>query len=104
MATTTQPAAPSSMGGGYTAFGQSLVSRGIITQKQLDEAVHKQQTSMGQRKLGEILVRLGYISKSHIAEGLAHQLGIPIIRLSDREVPERIRNMVDPQIATLYKV
>lgn len=59
---------------------------------------------MGQRKLGEILVRLGYISKSHISEGLADQLGIPIIRLSDREIPERIRNMVDPQIATLYKV
>jgi len=59
---------------------------------------------MSHRKLGEILVRLGYISKSHIAEGLAHQLGIPIIRLSDREIPERIRNLVDPAIATLYKV
>ncbi|HRI87460.1 MAG TPA: ATPase, T2SS/T4P/T4SS family, partial [Candidatus Hydrogenedentes bacterium] len=104
MATLTTPPGSPGADGGYKTFGQSLVSRGIITQKQLDEAVHKQQTSMGHRKLGEILVRLGHISKSHIAEGLAYQLGIPIIRLSDREIPERIRNMVDPQIATLYKV
>ena len=85
-------------------FGQRLVERGIISQKQLDEAIHKQQTSMGQKKLGEILVRLGYISKSHISEGLADQLGIPIVRLSDREIPERIRNLVNPTVATLYKV
>jgi len=81
----------------YTLFGQRLVERGIITQQQLDEAIHKQQTSMNRRKLGEILVRLGYISKSHIVEGLADQLGIPIVKLSDREIPERIRNLVDPQ-------
>ena len=104
MATTTQIAGHPSHGGGYKTFGQSLISRGIITQKQLDEAVHKQQTSMGHRKLGEILVRLGYISKSHIAEGLADQLGIPIIRLSDREIPERIRNQVDPEVARVYRV
>ncbi len=90
--------------GGYSLFGQTLVERGIITQKQLDEAIHRQQTSLGTRKLGEILVRLGYISKSHISEGLAEQLGIPIIRLSDREIPERIRNMIEPSVATLYRV
>ncbi|HEX73171.1 MAG TPA: type II secretion system protein GspE, partial [Candidatus Hydrogenedentes bacterium] len=71
------------MQGGYALFGKRLVERGIITQQQLDEAVHKQQTTMAHRKLGEILVRLGHISKSHITEGLADQLGIPIIKLSE---------------------
>lgn len=87
----------------YSMFGKRLVERGIITQQQLDEAMHKQQTTMGHRKLGEILVRLGYISKSHITEGLADQLGIPIVKLSDREIPERIRSLVDGGIATLYR-
>jgi len=89
---------------GYRLFGQRLVERGIITEQQLNEAIHKQQTSMGHRKLGEILVRLGHISKSHITEGLADQLGIPIVRLSDREIPERIRSLVDGGIATLYRI
>ena len=85
-------------------FGKRLVERGVITQQQLDEAIHKQQTTMGHRKLGEILVRMGYISKSHITEGLADQLGIPVVRLSDREIPERICGMIDGSIATLYRV
>lgn len=88
----------------YSLFGQTLVEKGVITQKQLDEAIHKQQTTMGHRKLGEILVRLGYLSKTHITEGLAEQLGIPIVHLSDREIPERIRNLVEPSIATLYRI
>ncbi len=88
----------------YTQFGQRLVERGIITQQQLDEAIHKQQTTMGGRKLGEILVRLGYISKSHISEGLADQFGIPIIKLSDREIPERIVRLIDIEIARVYRV
>jgi type II secretory ATPase GspE/PulE/Tfp pilus assembly ATPase PilB-like protein len=89
---------------GYSQFGARLVQRGIITQQQLDEALHKQSTTMGGKKLGEILTRLGYISKSHIAEGLADQLGIPIVKLSDREIPERIRNLVDVGVAQLYRI
>lgn len=88
----------------YSLFGQRLVERGIINQQQLDEAIHKQQTTMGHRKLGEILVRLGYLSKSHITEGLADQLSIPVVNLSEREIPERVRSQVDGGIATLYRV
>ncbi len=89
---------------GYSLFGQRLVERGIISQQQLNEAIHKQQTTMGHRKLGEILVRLGYISKSHITDQLADQLDIPIVRLADRDIPERIRGLIEGNIATLYRV
>ncbi len=92
------------MQGVYSLFGRRLVERGIISQQQLDEAVHRQQTTMGHRKLGEILVRLGHISKSHITEGLADQLAIPVVKLSERDIPERVRGMVDGSIATLYRV
>jgi type IV pilus assembly protein PilB len=85
-------------------FGQRLVEKGTITQKQLDEAIHKQQTTMSQRRLGEILVRMGAIGKSHITEMLSDQLGLPIIKLSEREIPERVRNLIEPNIATLYRV
>ena len=88
----------------YTLFGQRLVEKGIIKQQQLDEAIHKQQTTMAHRKIGEILVRLNYISKNHVTEGLADQLGIPIVKLADREIPERIRSLIDGSIATLYRV
>ncbi len=89
---------------GYSMFGKRLVERGIITQRQLDEAIHKQQTSMPGKKLGEILVRMGIISKAHITDALSDQLSISIIKLSDREIPERIRGLVDVRIAQLYRV
>jgi len=88
----------------YSYFGQQLVNKGIITEQQLKEALDRQNTTMSNRKLGEILVRLGYISKSHVTEGLAEQLGIPIINLAEREIPPRIRALVDGSIATLYRV
>ncbi len=88
----------------YSYFGQRLVERGIISQEQLDEALRRQQTTMANRKVGEILVRLGYISKSHITEGLADQMGIALVRLSDMDIPKRITNMVDGNIAMLYRV
>ncbi len=88
----------------YKLFGELLVEKKLVTQQQLDEAIHKKQTTMSHRKLGEILVRLGYISKNHITEVLADQLGIPIVKLSDREIPERIRSLVDGGVATLYRV
>lgn len=88
----------------YSLFGQRLVERGIISQQQLDEAIHKQQTTMSQRRLGEVLVRLGYISKSHISEGLADQLGIPIVKISDREIPERVQRLLDIEVARVYRV
>ncbi len=88
----------------YKLFGQILIEQKIITEEQLREAIHRQQTTMSHRRIGEILVRLGYISKSHIIETLSIQLGIPIIKLSEREIPERVRNIMDGSIATLYKV
>ena len=88
----------------YSFFGKQLVEKRLITQKQLDEALERQRTSMSTRKLGEILVRLGYISKTQIAELLAEQMGIALINISDMEIPPRIRALVDGSIATLYRV
>lgn len=88
----------------YDYFGKQLVEKKIITQSQLEEALEKQRTTMTTRKLGEVLVRLGYISKTQIAELLAEQLGIPLVNLSEMEIPPRVRALIDGNIATLYRV
>ena len=88
----------------HTLFGQRLVKRNIITQQQLDEAIHKQQSTMGHRRIGEIFVRLGYISKSQVTTCLADHLGIPFLARADCEVSERIRGLVPKEIAVMYRV
>jgi len=89
---------------GPELFGESLMRRGVISKKQLDEAIHKKETTMSNRKLGEILVRLGYISREHITDTLSEQLGIVRVNLSEIEIPDAIIESVDREIATIYHV
>ncbi len=76
--------------------------RKITTQQELDEEIKKQQANMDSKKLGEILARSGFISGG--TEALSKQLGMPIVKLSEREISERILGLVDVRIAQLYRV
>ncbi len=46
-------------------LGETLVSKGVITQDQLNKALAEQAKSSGER-LGDIIVRLGFASKAAI--------------------------------------
>jgi len=88
----------------YRLFGETLVEQQVITKQQLEEAIHKQQTSMSNRRLGEVLVRLGYITRRHISQGLAEQLGIPTVNLEETEIPRKIIDRVPLNVALIYRI
>lgn len=56
-------------------LGQALVDKKVITESQLQEAMHKQRTTMSHRMIGEILIRLGYISNSMLIDTLRELAG-----------------------------
>ena len=89
--------------GVYRYLGEWLVEFGIITQENLEEALRRQRTTMANRKLGEILVRLGYTTQTEIIRVLSLQLNLPIIPLSDIEISRKVISQVDDAIATLYR-
>ncbi len=64
----------------YKRLGDILVSEGIITEKQLKESIALQAKEGG--KLGEVLIRLGYVSDEQIVIALSKQLAIPYISLT----------------------
>ncbi|MBD3264830.1 MAG: type II secretion system protein GspE [Candidatus Omnitrophica bacterium] len=64
----------------YKKLGDILISEGIITEKQLKEAINLQQKDGG--KLGEVLVKLGYVNEEQIAIALSKQLSIPYVSLA----------------------
>jgi len=88
----------------HRLFGETLVEQQVITKQQLEEAIHKQQTSMSNRRLGEVLVRLGYITRRHISQGLAEQLGIPTVNLEEIEIPRKIIDRVPLNVALIYRI
>lgn len=50
-------------------LGETLIKKGIITQDQLNQALAEQKNSPGE-KIGEIIVRLGFASKSDVESSL----------------------------------
>ena len=84
-------------------IGDMLLSENIITEEQLQEALAKQKT--GRKKLGAILVELGFTNEQQIAYTLHRQLGLDIVDLSTYRIPREILNLVpDSSLLKRYAV
>ncbi len=68
-------------------IGQILLTRGLITQEQLDEALIIQ-TSTTER-LDRILVEKGYVKQKDVLRAYAEQIGVPFVELDRSQVDEQ---------------
>jgi len=76
---------PVSVGGrAGTALGQVLLERNLITAHQLNVAVEHQRTS--NKRIGQVLLDLGFTTPDVILGALSIQLGVPAARLNDFSV------------------
>jgi type IV pilus assembly protein PilB len=80
-------------------FGEFLISKGLITHRELAEALNVQRQQGG--RLGEIVLRLKMLGDSDVAAALAEHLSMEYIRFDDvaridmniaRMLPENIAN------------
>ena len=62
-------------------FGESLVSKGLLTRRGLIEALNEQREHGG--RLGEVLLRLKKLSEEDITHALADYLSMDYVRLDD---------------------
>ncbi|MFN9075996.1 MAG: GspE/PulE family protein [bacterium] len=73
-------------------LGQMLVSRHLISQKQLDDALEHQRENGQRALLGETLVTLGFVSDYDVMQVVAESYGIPfakdIARIADPKALE----------------
>lgn len=83
-------------------LGDLLVKQGVITQKQLKEALSAQRKS--HQRLGDYLVENGITSDEHIADALHVQLGIPKIDLRGIKIPQDIINLVPGSVLRKHSV
>jgi type IV pilus assembly protein PilB len=79
-------------------LGEMLVSEGIITPEQLQEALQRQAELGG--KLGENLTELGYIeSEEAIIEILGRQLNVGALKLSEMELDPEVVELIPAEMA-----
>jgi type IV pilus assembly protein PilB len=100
VAATVAPRAPSQAPVGRR-IGDLLLSDGVVTQKQFEQALAEQKRTG--EKIGEVLVRLGLITESQLVHFLSRQFGIPEIAVPKRIAPEII-NVISGRIARKYCV
>ena len=60
-------------------IGEFLVRSNLIDQDQLDKALEEQKQSGG--RIGEHLIRLGFVTEEDILDCLSQQYGVPSINL-----------------------
>ena len=65
-------------------LGELLLSRELITNEQLSQALDAQHSHGHSKLLGEVLVELGFVSQQIIMELLAASYGVPFARVSPR--------------------
>ena len=62
-------------------LGEALIQRGLLTESQLEIALSEQKQV--DQPLGKILVDLGFVSSVHLAEMIAADLQLPLVRAKD---------------------
>jgi type IV pilus assembly protein PilB len=83
-------------------LGEMLIDEGLITPEQLTKAIEQQKNS-GLR-LGQVLIRLGYITEEGIIETLGDQAGIPYVNLDNYIIDPKTVALIPESLARACQI
>ncbi len=82
---------------GKKKLGQILIDEGLITEKQLENALTLQKGKS--KKIGKVLIELGYISEVQVAETLTKQLSLKLVDCSNYSPSKEVLSLVPKSTA-----
>ena len=82
-------------------LGDVLYEQGVVTEKQINETLRKR--SKGE-KIGEALIRFGYVTASQIVDALETSLGIKRVNLQLLYIDESVLKLLDEEFVTKSKI
>ncbi len=82
-------------------IGEILLKAQLITQEQLDKALEEQKQSGG--RVGEHLLRMGYVSEEDILDCFSQQFGVPSINLASFDIDEAVIRLIPADVARKYQ-
>jgi type IV pilus assembly protein PilB len=86
---------------GRLQLGGLLVRDGLLTPQQLEEAMAEKEVGGG--RLGEIVVRRGWVQGSDVAQALAEQHGLPFLDLAKLEIDSTASHLLTESYARRYR-
>jgi len=54
--------------------------------------------------IGQVAIRMGLVTQDQVTEGLAEQFGMPVVNLEETNIPPKVLELVPETMATLYKI
>jgi len=83
-------------------LGQLLLSKKIITEGQLAQAIDLQKKEGG--RIGSNLIKLGFITEEKLVQFLSEQYGVPAIDLSKEEIDPSVSKYIPYEVAIKYMI
>ena len=83
-------------------LGEILIARGQITPEQLEEALELQKQSG--ELIGQILIKLGYVTENEVLHALGEQLGLPVVTITDQSVDPVALGQVPSEFAMRHQL
>ena len=88
----------------YKQLGELLTSAGLINDEQLKTALRAQKNEYAGKKLGEVLVALGYTTQRKIYDVLEKQLGYDFIDLTSAVIPKELGQILPRSLAKKHTI
>ncbi|MHC4663149.1 MAG: GspE/PulE/PilB domain-containing protein [Planctomycetota bacterium] len=83
---------------------EDIVKRGIVSENQLKLARELQKRSKRMPPLGEILIRLGFITEDQMISVFSRYAGIPFLRIARQKIEKSVRDLIPTYIIRRRKV
>jgi type IV pilus assembly protein PilB len=85
----------------WPALGSLLVRDGLLTEDELESALAAQRESG--KRLGEILIERGDVTRTQLARLLAEQVEMPLVELEESEVDSEAALLLPEELARRYR-
>lgn len=85
-------------------IGQYLVENNLITQQQLENILQAQRDAQGQKRFGDVIVELGYMSEVRFAQALAGKLKVAYVDLDRTEIDFEAVSKIPESLAKKHTV
>ncbi|MGD9567360.1 MAG: GspE/PulE family protein [Sedimentibacter sp.] len=84
-------------------LGQLLISNGYISEKQLERALEVQK-KVPDKRLGDILIELDYVTEKNMLECLSSKVNSPFINLKNYKINQKAVKLVSETFARAHKI
>nr|WP_245537961.1 GspE/PulE family protein [Rubinisphaera brasiliensis] len=74
-----------------------------MSEDQLWDVLEEQNQSPGEL-IGQVAIRMGFVTDAQVIEALGEQHGMPVVNLAETNIPPKVLEMVPETMASVYKI